>query len=39
MNNSLLPEYQIEIEYSSDLKSYHHMIISKAILDLNWKIG
>lgn len=39
MKNSLLPEYQIEIEYSSDLKSYYHMIISKAILDLNWKIS
>lgn len=39
MKNSLLPEYQIEIEYSSDLKSYYHMIISKSILDLNWKIS
>lgn len=39
MKNSLLPEYEIEIEYSSDLKSYYHMLFSKAILDLNWKIS
>lgn len=39
MKNNLLPEYTIVFDYTSDSKSYFHMLFSKAILDLNWNIG